>query len=85
MARYRQIDTSQGANWGQGAAWGHVLHLTFFLPISRSPRCRLGSRLAFNLLLADLPLPKAFNARVDAIDRVGEFDAKETGNEWKLG
>jgi hypothetical protein len=29
-------------------------------------------------------LPK-FTPRTNAIDRVGEFDAKETGYEWKLG
>jgi hypothetical protein len=34
----------------------------------------LVSRLAFNLLLADLPHPKAFNSRVHAIHRMGEFD-----------
>jgi hypothetical protein len=38
-----------------------------------------------SFLTPQASLPKAFNARVDAIDRVGEFDAKETGNEWKLG
>jgi hypothetical protein len=45
----------------------------------------LKSRLAFNLLLADFPHPKAFNTRVEAINRVGEFNAKETGHERKLG